>query len=330
MGERLPYTQEVDGSIPSSPTIFLRYFKSQRVKTRTLMTREQVIKIVHHGKSLRNSNLRNIDLSNLNLQDVDFTDAKIDHVNFKNSNLRHARFCESNVQYSNFSGADLTRSDFWKANIYSSTFIKATLNNAILSNIIGDFTNFEDAKLEQCDLKNSDLRHSTFERSILEYSNLQRANLNSSNLRYANLNNCNLKWADLFAADLRYSSLREVDLEDVNFEGCLLDGAYIEFYKFPSKTILNMPLGKLPDELTIELMIRQAYSCPDPEIFKMWAFGEDCPFRIKYKFERTWKFVEDKVLLKKYLESGGEFKPKMKDFELIRKICEYKDWKLPI
>ena len=79
-----------------------------------------------------------------------------------------------------------------------------------------------------------------------------------------------------------------------------------------------MNLGKLPDDLTLELMRRDAYAHPNPERFEVWAKGGRCPYK---KEDRFWIFDSNRTLWKKG-------KPKMTDRDLIIAICKAKGWKI--
>jgi hypothetical protein len=79
-----------------------------------------------------------------------------------------------------------------------------------------------------------------------------------------------------------------------------------------------MPLGKLSDKLTLELMRRDAYGHPHPEKFNIWSNGGNCPYEDE---ERMWHFTENPALWRKG-------KPQLSDYELIVGICKEKAWKI--
>ena len=141
-----------------------------------------------------------------------------------------------------------------------------------------------------------------------------RANLYGANLYGANLYGANLSRADLAGADLAGA-----DLAGANLSGADLSGAKIEFARLPSiKMLSSFNLGQLSDELTLELMRRDAWAHPKPEAFDEWARGGPCPYQNE---DRFWLFK-----LKKELWKPGP--PEMRDSDLILAICRDKGWKV--
>ena len=143
------------------------------------------------------------------------------------------------------------------------------------------------------------------------------ANLRYADLRDANLQGANLRGANLRDANLRGVNLRDADLRGANLRYANLRGANLEFYQFPSIRLLSsMPLGQLPNDLTLELMRRDAYGHPHPELFDTWAKGGGCPYQNE---ERFWNFSESREMW----EPGD---PIMTDRDLIVAICKAKGW----
>ena len=137
---------------------------------------------------------------------------------------------------------------------------------------------------------------------------------NYKHLAGADLRGANLRGADLGGADLGGAYLGGADLRRAD-----LAGAKIEFHKFPSIRLLSsIPLSNLSDDLTLELMRRDAFSHPHPEKFDEWAKGGPCPYQNE---ERFWQFSEKRELWKKG-------KPKMRDSDLIIEICKSQGWKI--
>ena len=144
-------------------------------------------------------------------------------------------------------------------------------------------------------------------------NNIIAENKNKSIKELTVKNKANLRQADLRGADLRGADLRGADLQ----------GAKIRFYLFPSIRLLSsIFLRDLPDNLTLELMRRDAYAHPKPELFDKWAKTTDdnneCPYRNEETF---WQFKPKKELWRK-----GE--PQMADRDLIIEICKSQGWKI--
>ena len=182
--------------------------------------------------------------------------------------------------------------------------------------------NLRGADLREADLREADLRGANLEEANLGGANLWGAYLRKANLWGANLRGADLRKANLGGANLWGAYLREANLERANFEEANLGGANFEFWQFPSIRLLSsIQLGKLSDNLTLELMRRDAYAHPHPERFNEWAKDVkdgSCPYQYE---ERFWLFQEEKGLWR----TG---KPEMTDRDLIVAICEAKGWKI--
>ena len=131
----------------------------------------------------------------------------------------------------------------------------------------------------------------------------------------ADLSGADLREADLNGADLREADLREADLRGAYLNGADLRGAKIEFYLLPSiKMLASLELNELSDTLTLELMRRDAWAHPQPDLFDTWASGGSCPYQNE---DRFWLFE-----LKKELWKPGP--PEMRDSDMILAICKEK------
>jgi hypothetical protein len=204
---------------------------------------------------------------------------------------------EEHKKWSNGNGgksADLSRANLYEANLY-----RADLR----------WANLYEANLYGADLREADLYEANLYRANLSMADLYGANLYGAELRGADLCGANLRWAELSMADLRGADLYGADLR----------WAKIEFIKLPSiKMLASFNLGDLPDNLTLELMHRDAWAHPKPELFDAWASGGGCPYQNE---DRFWLFE-----LKKELWKPGP--PKMRDSDLILAICREKGWKV--
>jgi hypothetical protein len=163
---------------------------------------------------------------------------------------------------------------------------------------------------KRADMRYADLSSANLRYADLSYADLSSANLSSANLRYANLRYADLRYADLSSANLRYADLRYADLSYAK---------QVEFINLPSiKMLASFELGALSDALTLELMRRDAWAHPKPELFDAWASGGACPYKNE---DRYWLFE-----LKKELWKPGP--PEMRDSDLILAICRECGWKV--
>ena len=124
----------------------------------------------------------------------------------------------------------------------------------------------------------------------------------------ADLRGADLRGADLCDADLCGADLRGADLCDANLRGADLTKTHYQV----SQILHNYNWGILPDNLTLELMRRDAVICGDDKM-QTWADGGECPF--KGYIERDFFFSENRALWK----SGA---PTMNDMELFKALCK--------
>ena len=110
------------------------------------------------------------------------------------------------------------------------------------------------------------------------------------------------------------------DLDGADLGGVHLGGAKnIMFHQFPNPSIFTQfDLDTLPDNLTLELMRRDAEAHPYPEKFDQWAKGGGCPY---LNVDRYFLFN-----VKKELWKPGP--PEMKTSDLILELCKHLNWKI--
>ena len=175
------------------------------------------------------------------------------------------------------------------------------------------------ANLTGADLSGANLTGADLSGADLAGADLAGADLAGADLAGANLAWANLAGADLAGANLAWANLTGADLSGANLTGADLSGAKIEFYQFPSIRLLSsIPLYYLSDNLTLELMRRDAWAHPHPERFDTWAKGGQCPYQNEEGF---WRLQPNKALWRK----GN---PQMRDSDLIVEICKSQGWKI--
>ena len=162
------------------------------------------------------------------------------------------------------------------------------------------------------------------EKKVAEHAYLRDADLRGAYLRGADLGGADLGGAYLRGADLGGADLRDADLggaylRDAYLRDAYLGGANMTKTNYKVSQILhNYNWGTLPDNLTLELMRRDAVICGDDKM-QTWADGGECPF--KGHIERDFYFTENRSLWK----SG---KPTMNDMELFKALCKERGIKI--
>jgi len=170
------------------------------------------------------------------------------------------------------------------------------------------------ADLRGADLSRADLYGATLYGADLRGANLCGANLRGANLCGANLRGADLRGANLYGADLYGADLRRADLRGADLRGQDLSKTYYQV----SHVLHSCDWGILPDNLTLELMRRDAVICGN-EPMQKWADGGGCPF--SNYIERDFYFSENRALW-----SPGP--PTMNDMELFKALCEAKEIKI--
>lgn len=263
-------------------------------------TRGDLVKLIEKNKM----NLAGADLSCMDLHKIDLTGANLVGANLNRTNLVGV--------------------DAYKAKFIGATLYKAKLNRADLFK--ADFTG---ANLTEAKLIRANLANTKFIGADLTETIFIRTDLLETDFTGANLTNANLSGSNLTRADLTRSDLTRADLTRTNLFEAVLTRANIEFPQIPSIGLLSViNLENLPDDITLELMRRDADVHPYPDKFDVWAKGGDCPYtdndgNINSNGERKWIFeVEEK----RHLWKPG--KPTMTDEELITAICKAEGWKI--
>ena len=125
--------------------------------------------------------------------------------------------------------------------------------------------------------------------------------------------------------EINKADLREADLMGADLTGimAILNGklplATVYFHQFPSIRLLSsIVLHNLSDSLMLELMRRDAYAHPKPELFNEWIKIGKCPYKNE---ERFWLFEPKREIWQPGL-------PQMADRDLIIEICKNQGWKI--
>ena len=103
--------------------------------------------------SLRNANLKEVNLSEANLKGADLSEADLSGANLKGANLTKAILGGANLTGANLSSANLTRASLGGANLTGANLTRADFTSARLS-----WANLTDAKFNQTNLNWASLR----------------------------------------------------------------------------------------------------------------------------------------------------------------------------
>ena len=127
------------------------------------------------------------------------------------------------------------------------------------------------------------------------------------------------------------ASLIRASLNGASLNWASLNGAKIEFARFPAiNELQSFSHGRLPDSLCLELMLRDAWASPKPELFIAWIEGGGCPLD---SIGRAWLFTESQEVLKGHLDQFDtneakidSLRPRMRDSDLVLALCKEKGW----
>ena len=163
--------------------------------------REDFVKMVKSGASLRHMNLKGADLGYL-----DLTGANLSGIKLCDANLSCAKLCKANLRGADLSGANLSNADMNRTNLESATLIK--------TNLIGAF-------ILEANLKLTTISNATFTNANLYRANFTRSTILHTSFCYSNLTD----------ARLENSYLREVDFSKAGLEGANFHQAYLDNVK---------------------------------------------------------------------------------------------------
>ncbi len=213
------------------------------------LTRADVLRLIeeHGGPNfldLRDTDLRQADLSGLDLQGAylsranlqgmhlwqaqfegaDFRGANLEGTNLLLANLRRAYLFEAHLERAQLFQVDLQGAYLFQANLHQASLLETNLRGAYLTgaNLQGAILwqpNLEGARLFEADLQRSFLFQPNLRQASLRGAKLQEADLREANLEEADLSEANLQQADARRADLRRASLAYANLRDANLEG---------------------------------------------------------------------------------------------------------------
>ena len=230
--------------------------------------------------NLSYADLRNTDLKNTNLSGADLSYANLILAELKNTNLSGADLSYAYLSYAYLIFANLSGANLIGANLISADLSSADLSNANLSDANLSHANLSDAYLGGASLRgvyfkktqlNSETVIDKKWRRVWEIINTGAIgkNLSGVDLSNANLSTVSLRKANLRGADLSYSNLSEADLSNAdlsngkliksnlsganltevnlkknqalgsNFTNAILTGASIEDWNINNNTLLD-------------------------------------------------------------------------------------------
>ena len=186
----------------------------------------------------------------------------------------------------------------------------ADLSNANLSG--ADLSN---AKLSSAKLINADLSSANLINAKLIGADLSSADLSNANLSNAKLNSAKLIGAKLIGANLIGANLIGAKLIGTNLTNTKLIGLLRSNSVHTLLTVIDW--GKLPDDLTLEMMRHDAESFGNKKM-DIWVKTDICPFNDSV---RDYLFIEDKALW----VPGS---PQYRGMALLQKLCKAKGYNL--
>jgi hypothetical protein len=135
---------------------------------------------------LKESQLRNIDLSGAHLKDVHFENAILWEANLKGADLRSAYLEGADLWGAHLEGAVLREAHLggtvlWEAHLEGAVFRGADLEEADLRNAFLEGADFWEARLQRANLSEANLQKTNLTKAMLEDALLMDANFNDNN-----------------------------------------------------------------------------------------------------------------------------------------------------
>ena len=222
----------------------------------------------------------------------------------------------------------------------------ARFENVSLRHIIFRNTVLTGAHFHHVDLSNATFDNADLSEALFGFSYMDEVHIINANLCGASFCACSLQNLKLIDCDVHHTSIDGCNLHEAalkrlkgqtlgitacNFRNTYLDAPGFTFFSFPDMaTMMGMIYHNLPEALTLELMLRDAYASPYPERFVRWAANLiDCPLLGKdYHIERSWYFKESRDVLLKHLKKGKGLIPQMTVSERILALCRHMGWSI--
>lgn len=177
---------------------------------------------------------------------------------------------------------------------------------------------FRGGNLHGVYMPHSHLAWVDFSDADLSFADFTRANMSGCNFENANLTGAHLCAANLSGAFFMGADLTDAVLTDSNLTRATFFDSKLTFSQWPSLHLISsLDLGELSDELTAELMRREAWWHPEPDKFERWLkTNQNHP-----RTDTNWCFI-----FKADVYDPGP--PRMRDSDLIVRICQEKGWKI--
>lgn len=241
------------------------------------------------GEYLEGPSLKDILLLNKDLSGARLKNVHLEPLNMHKRDFTKSRFVDTAFVYSKISECDFSGSQFW---------------GVAFKDTIFEGCDFSDCRFDKCFFGSTDMHACDFTGVIFDDCSVHRAYL------------CNNEFSG-------------TEIYSTSFYRTVLKGCNLQFPSFPSlDTMVGFDYEALPNQLVLELMLRDAHAHPQPDRFKSWAYcSSSCPLTTpQYRVSRTWHFQEDPRVLEEHLEQGGNLIPQMTDAELIIALCKAMGW----
>lgn len=156
----------------------------------------------------------------------------------KNSNLKNVDLSGADLREANLEGADLSNANLRGCQLTRVSLRRANLDRADLSNAVMKYSDLSWAQLTRAQLTRADLSGSTIENVQMRYADLEGAiirgsKFNGSMLKNTNFTHCDLylnemKRVDLTDAILSHANIGLVDLDEAVLHGVVMDSTEIQ------------------------------------------------------------------------------------------------------
>ena len=182
------------------------------------LDRDEVVRRLEQGRSLKGSNLNGLDLSGLDFSDLDLSRCQCRKTIFREANLTGARLNRVIANEADFQGAVLSRAALNRAVCSKACFVEAKMDGAKLTQTV----------LKEADLSRADLTGAGIRQCVLEKSVLLEAVFSGAEMEMAVFVKAQAMGSLFNDAVLKKCLFQKIPLDRINFSRAIMTGCLFQ------------------------------------------------------------------------------------------------------